>query len=177
MTSGVFGGLLFCNLVFPAAITDEAKILCGCGLGVGLWYVALHGERVVLQIFAGSAGMATGTLIFNVVAEFYVINAHFLILALAAVRGWLLNSMCMTIKKKSKKVPSDRKNTAACTVCHAIRSWSRPVDPYRQGCVMGYMLAGHMQNGAFVMMYAATGGFLVRGASEWTFFCTSVTHL
>jgi hypothetical protein len=28
--------------------------------------------------------MATGTLVFNIVAEFYIINAHFLILALAA---------------------------------------------------------------------------------------------
>lgn len=85
MTSGVFGGLLFCNLVFPPAITDEAKIVCALVIGFGLWYLALHGERVVLQIFGVSAGMATGTFVFNIVAEFYIINAHFLILALAVV--------------------------------------------------------------------------------------------
>lgn len=99
MTSGVFGGLLFCNLVFPPAITDEAKIVCALVIGFGLWYLALHGEKVVLQIFGVSAGMATGTFVFNIVAEFYVINAHFLILALAVVsilvapsRGFLLFS-------------------------------------------------------------------------------------
>ena len=85
ITAGVFGGLLFCNLVFPVTITDEAKVLCSLFLGVGLWYLSLHTERMVLQIFGMSAGMATGTMIFNVVAEFYIINSHFLILALAVV--------------------------------------------------------------------------------------------
>lgn len=78
---------MFCNLVFPSSIADEAKILCSLFLGFGLWYLALHGERVLLQIFGVSAGMATGTFVFNVVAEFYIINAHFLILALAVVGG------------------------------------------------------------------------------------------
>lgn len=92
MTSGVFGGLLFCNLVFPSAITDEAKIVCSLVIGFGLWYLALHGERVVLQIFGVSAGMATGTFLFNIVAEFYIINAHFLILALAVVSNLVARS-------------------------------------------------------------------------------------
>ena len=86
LTTGVFGGLLFCNLSFPSSITDEAKILCSLAIGFALWYVAVQGEEVILQIFGISAGMATGTVVFNLVAEFYIINAHFLILALAVVR-------------------------------------------------------------------------------------------
>jgi len=124
MTAGVFGGLLFCNLVFPPSITDAAKIVCSLVIGFGLWYLALHEEKVVLQIFGMSAGMATGTLVFNIVAEFYIINAHFLILALAA------------------------------------------------GCAIGFVLAGYMENGAFVMMYASTGGFLVMSAASYAMWKT-----
>jgi hypothetical protein len=68
--------------------------------------------------------MATGTFIFNVVAEFYIINSHFLILALAV------------------------------------------------GCAAGYVMAGYMRNGAFVMMYACTGGFLVMSSASYAMWKT-----
>ena len=38
---------------------------------------------MIMRMFGISAGMATGTLVFNLVAEFYVINANYLVLALA----------------------------------------------------------------------------------------------
>ena len=76
--------------MLPVQHNRRGEDLCSLAIGFALWYVAVQ-EQVVLQIFGISAGMATGTVVFNLVAEFYIINAHFLILALAVVRRIFLS--------------------------------------------------------------------------------------
>ena len=119
MSMGAFAMILLENALLPdeALVSDELKLVLALVAGAALWFVTTQAEHLIVQIFGAAAGMAAGSLTYNVAAHLALVAPEYLVAMLAI------------------------------------------------GGLLGYMGAGYMKSGAYIVLYSIAGGFLVMSAT------------
>ena len=71
MSMGAFAMILLENALLPdeALVSDELKLVLALVAGAALWFVTTQAEHLIVQIFGAAAGMAAGSLVYNVAAH------------------------------------------------------------------------------------------------------------
>ena len=121
MSMGAFAMILLENALLPdeALVSDELKLVLALVAGAALWFVTTQAEHLIVQIFGAAAGMAAGSLTYNVAAHLALVAPEYLVAMLAI------------------------------------------------GGLLGYMGAGYMKSGAYIVLYSIAGGFLVMSAMSY----------
>ena len=120
MSMGAFAMILLENALLPdeALVSDELKLVLALVAGAALWFVTTQAEHLIVQIFGAAAGMAAGSLTYNVAAHLALVAPEYLVAMLAMAAS-------------------------------------------------GYMGAGYMKSGAYIVLYSIAGGFLVMSAMSY----------
>jgi len=88
MSMGAFAMILLENALLPdeALVSDELKLVLALVAGAALWFVTTQAEHLIVQIFGAAAGMAAGSLVYNVAAHLALVAPEYLV-AMLAVGG------------------------------------------------------------------------------------------
>ena len=78
MSMGAFAMILLENALLPdeALVSDELKLVLALVAGAALWFVTTQAEHLIVQIFGAAAGMAAGSLVYNVAAHLALEHVH-----------------------------------------------------------------------------------------------------
>ena len=81
MSMGAFAMILLENALLPdeALVSDELKLVLALEAGAALWFVTTQAEHLIVQIFGAAAGMAAGSLVYNVAAHLAFVAPEYLL--------------------------------------------------------------------------------------------------